>query len=292
MTFATMPRFEIRVPLMEHVMPFTKMDLWPSGHPELANPASPFTPTLTHYPAPHGKPAGAVIVAPGGGYHFRAEHEGEPVAHWLNGLGVYAFVVDYRVAPHRHPQPLRDAQRTIRIVRHNATAWNIRPDRIGILGFSAGGHLASSAGTIHDPGDPASDDPIERVSSRPDALILCYPVINFVDCPHTGSRDNLLGEDAAQEQRTALSTDLLVNEMTPPTFLWHTADDDVVSVENSLRFASALGRSGVPFALHVYPRGPHGLGLAPDDPEIATWTHHAAVFLTELGYADAGPEPT
>jgi acetyl esterase/lipase len=223
--------------------------------------------------------------------HFRAEHEGEPIALWLNELGIHAFVVDYRVAPHRHPEPLHDAQRAIRTVRHNATAWNIRPDRIAILGFSAGGHLASTAGTIHDPGDRASDDPIQQFSSRPDALVLCYPVINLVDSPHSGSRDNLLGENATPEQRAALSTDLLVSESTPPTFLWHTADDDAVPVENSLRFASALAQNRIPFALYIYPRGPHGLGLAPDDPEIATWTRHAAAFLHDLGYLDAGLEP-
>jgi dipeptidyl aminopeptidase/acylaminoacyl peptidase len=122
------------------------------------------------------------------------------------------------------------------------------------------------------------------VSSRPDAAVLCYPVINFVDCPHTGSRDNLLGDDRTRESEAALSTDYRVDSSTPPTFLWHTADDAVVSVEHSLRFASALSRNAIPFALHVYPHGHHGLGLAPEDPDVATWAAHAATFLIRLGF--------
>ena len=268
------------------------LDLWPAGHSELADPASPFVPTLTHYPAPHGEVAGAVIVAPGGGYRMRAEHEGAPIAKWLNSIGIHAFVVDYRVAPHRHPHPLRDAQRAIRMVRHNAEFWNIRTDQIGILGFSAGGHLASCAGTMFDSGDPTSDDPVEHVSSRPDALILCYAVLNFTRNPHTGSLHNLLGDNVTPEDLAGLSTDLLVTELTPPAFLWHTADDAAVDVENSLSFASALARNDVPFALHVYPHGRHGLGLAPDQPEVATWIDHAGAFLSDMGYAELGPDRT
>jgi acetyl esterase/lipase len=260
------------------------LNLWPDGHPELANPASAFVPTLTHFPAPHGKEAGAVIVAPGGGYWMRAEHEGAPIAEWLNLIGIHAFVVDYRVAPHQHPQPLHDAQRAIRIVRSNSAEWNIRPDQIGILGFSAGGHLAATAGTVYDSGNPASDDPIERVSCRPDALIICYAVINLTELPHEGALVNLLGADSSPETRIALSPDLLVDSNTPPTFLWHTADDDTVDVSHCLRFATALARNSIPFAIHVYPHGRHGLGLAPDDPEVATWTDHAAAFLVGLRF--------
>jgi acetyl esterase/lipase len=262
----------------------------PDGHPELANPASPFVPTLTHFPAPHGKAAGAVIVAPGGGYRTRAEHEGTPIAEWLNSIGIHAFVVDYRVAPHRHPQPLRDAQRAVQIVRSNAAEWKVHPHKIGMLGFSAGGHLTATAGTIVSEGDPASDDPIARVSSRPDALLLCYAVINLADLPHVGLLVNLLGSHSTTGQRAAISPDLLVDSNTPPTFLWHTADDETVDVYHSLDFAAALGRNKVPFALHVYPHGRHGLGLAPDDPEVATWINHAGAFLRDLGYADAGSE--
>jgi acetyl esterase/lipase len=262
----------------------TVLPLWPDGHPELANPASGFIPTLTHYPA-HDTLAGAVIVAPGGGYQNRAPHEGEPIARWLNSVGIHAFVLDYRVAPHKHPEPLHDAQRAIRIVRHRASEWNIRPDRIGILGFSAGGHLAGSAGTVYDTGNPAASDPIERESSRPDAMVLCYGVLSMMEITHGGSLKNLLGEDAPEELRASLSAELQVNASTPPAFIWHTADDASVPVEHSLRMASALARNGIEFALHVYPHGRHGLGLAEELPEVATWTGHCAAFLTDLGYA-------
>lgn len=258
------------------------LDLWPTDHPELAG--ATFTPTLTPVHA-HDRPAGAVIVCPGGGYRIRAPHEGIPVAEHFAAQGFHAFVLDYRVAPHRHPAPLHDAQRAIRTVRHRAAEWNVLPDRIAILGFSAGGHVAATAATIHDPGAPDDPDPIQRLSSRPDAAILCYPVINFTECAHTGSLNNLLGEESTPEMRAALSADLLVDPTTPPTLLWHTADDDVVAVEHSLRFSSALARHHIPFALHVYPHGRHGLGLSPDDPEVATWTSHTTAFLRDLSFA-------
>lgn len=260
------------------------MQLWPENHAELQDPADDFTPILTHYPADHGEIAGAVIVAPGGGYRMRADHEGEPIARWLNSIGIHAFVVDYRVAPHRHPHPLRDAQRAIRIVRSRAEEWKIRPDRIGILGFSAGGHLAAVAGTIHDDGDATSDDPVARASCRPDAMVLCYAVINLTEFPHQGSLLNLLGDDPSMELRAELSADLNVTADTPPTFLWHTADDAAVPVSNSLRMASALASHGVPFALHIYPHGRHGLGLATELPDVAIWTQMAGTFLFDLGY--------
>ncbi|MEJ7838049.1 MAG: alpha/beta hydrolase [Thermomicrobiales bacterium] len=260
------------------------LELWPAGHAELADPADEFVPTLTHYPAAHGELAGAVIVAPGGGYRMRAEHEGEPIARWLNSIGIHAFVLDYRVAPHRHPNPLRDAQRAIRIVRSRAEEWKVRPDRIGILGFSAGGHLAATAGTIYDDGDTTSDDPIERVSCRPDAMVLCYAVINLADFPHQGSLLNLLGDNSSMKLRAELSPDLQVTSDTPPTFLWHTADDAAVDVSNSLRLAEALSAHGVAFALHVYPHGRHGLGMASELPDVSTWTQLADGFLTDLGF--------
>ena len=262
----------------------TVLPLWPEGHPELTGTASDFIPTLTHYPA-HDRLAGAVIVAPGGGYQNRAPHEGEPIARWLNSAGIHAFVLDYRVSPHRHPEPLHDAQRAIRTVRHHATEWNIRPDHIAILGFSAGGHVAGSAGILHDSGDASATDPIDRESSRPDAMVLCYGVLSMVQNTHGGSLRNLLGENPPDELRQQLSVELQVNESTPPAFLWHTADDASVPVEHSLSTASALARHGIEFALHVYPHGRHGLGLAEELPEVTTWTGHCTAFLTDLGYA-------
>ncbi len=239
-------------------------------------------PYLTAY-LPDGAIRGTMIVCPGGGYGRRAPHEGAPVAAWLNALGIAAFVLDYRVAPHQHPLPLTDTQRAIRHVRSNFA--NGGP--VGILGFSAGGHLAATAGTYHDAGDPAAADPVERVSCRPDAIVLCYPVITFGEHLHAGSRTNLLGDDPSVELRDALSLETRVNTETPPAFLWHTADDASVPVENSLLFAGALSRAGVPFALHVFPHGRHGLGLAEDDPVVGAWTGLCARWLAMQGFGGA-----
>lgn len=255
--------------------------LWPAAATTLAEDAA--IPRLTPY-LPATPARGAVIVCPGGGYGRLAPHEGEPIARWLVGLGLAAFVLEYRVAPHRHPVPLGDARRAIRLVRARAAAWGLAAPRIAILGFSAGGHLAASAGVLHAPGDPASADPIERASSRPDAVILCYPVITFGDQRHQGSADNLLGPDADAGARDAVSLERHVGPDTPPAFLWHTADDASVPVEHSLLFAGALRAQGVPFALHVYPHGRHGLGLANEEPPVATWTALCAQWLAAQGF--------
>ena len=243
----------------------------------------PAIPRLTPY-LPADTARGVVIVCPGGGYQRLAPHEGEPIARWLNGLGIAAFVLEYRVAPHRHPVPLGDVQRAIRLVRHRAAAWGLSGQPLGVLGFSAGGHLAASAGVFGDDGDAASDDPVARAHSRPDALVLCYPVISFNRARHQGSIDNLLGADATDEQIAALSLETLITPATPPTFLWHTADDASVPVANSLLFAGALDRAGVPFALHVYPHGRHGLGLATEDPVVGSWTALCAAWLATVGF--------
>lgn len=240
-------------------------------------------PRLTPY-LPAGMPRGAVIVCPGGGYRMLAPHEGEPIARWLNGRGIAAFVLEYRVAPHRHPVPLGDVQRAIRLVRHRAAAWGLAAGPLGVLGFSAGGHLAASAGVFADDGEPGSADPVARTSARPDALVLCYPVLTFGAERHQGSIENLLGPDASAEAVAALSLETRVIPATPPTFLWHTADDAAVPVENSLLFAGALRRAGVPFALHVYPHGRHGLGLATDDPVVGSWTTLCAAWLATQGF--------
>jgi acetyl esterase/lipase len=260
--------------------------LWTAGAPELAGSPADVHPMLTPYLPESTAPVGAIVVCPCGGYQMRAEHEGEPIALWLNTLGLAAFVVSYRVAPHRHPIPLGDAQRAIRTVRARAAEWNVRPDLVGIIGFSAGGHLAATAATQWDCGDPASDDPLSRASCRPDLAILCYPVISMFNAQHMGSMTNLLGELPSLDDRRAQSADLNVTRETPPAFLWHTADDASVDVENSLAFASALRRNGVPFALHVFPTGPHGLGLAPDHPEARAWPDLCAQFLQGQGWID------
>ncbi|MFC5467999.1 alpha/beta hydrolase [Cohnella suwonensis] len=253
--------------------------LWPKGAPLAQGSGDEDIPAIKFYPAKEtGR--GAVIVVPGGGYGMRADHEGEPIALKLNEFGIPAFVLRYRVAPYRYPCALNDAQRAVRYVRHHAGEWGFRADRIGVLGFSAGGHLTASAGTHYDSGNPEADDPIDRHSSRPDAIAPCYPVISL-QSPyyHEGSRINLLGAEADEELAASLSCHNRVTSDTPPTFLWHTADDGAVPVENSLMFAAALGKNKVPFELHVYESGRHGLGLAEEDPHVATWAELCGEWL-------------
>lgn len=263
--------------------------LWPEGAPGALGNAAEDRPRLVPYLVEGGSRRAAVVVCPGGGYAKRAAHEGEPVARWLNGLGISAFVLHYRVAPYRHPSPLQDAQRALRLVRHRADEWQIDPNRVGILGFSAGGHLAATASTLFDDGNPDSPDPIERQSCRPTAAVLCYPVISFLQFTHLGSMRNLLGDNPTVPLRRALSAEQNVTTQTPPTFLWHTADDAGVSVVNSLLYAQALGQQGIPFALHVFPYGRHGLGLAQDDRQVGAWTALCATWLAGLGFTAEKP---
>ncbi|MBD0380025.1 alpha/beta hydrolase [Paenibacillus sedimenti] len=261
------------------------IELWPGASTDSIGDENRGCPSLTLYPAAGEGLSSAVIVCPGGGYRRRADHEGEPIAKWLNGLGISAFVLNYRVSPHQHPTPLQDAQRAIRTVRHHSQEWNIDPNRVGILGFSAGGHLASTAGTLYEAGDMRSPDPIERQSSRPDLMVLCYPVITFGEFAHEGSKLLLLGETPDDTLVSLLSTEKQVTADTPPTFLWHTADDAAVPVENSLLFAGALSRHKVPFELHVFESGRHGLGLAEDHPEAKIWPDLCAVWIKKQNFA-------
>ncbi|MDO3408663.1 alpha/beta hydrolase [Saccharibacillus sp. CPCC 101409] len=260
--------------------------LWPDGAPNAAGTTDEDVPAIEAYLA-EGENRAAVIVCPGGGYEFRADHEGEPIALWLNTLGISAFVLRYRVAPYRYPSALSDVQRAVRTVRYRAEEFKLDPSRIGVLGFSAGGHLASTAGTLYDAGRPDSEDPIERLSSRPDLLMLCYPVITLNEpYTHAGSRIALLGADADAKAIESLCSELNVTSDTPPTFLWHTSEDGLVPVENSLLFASALGRKGVPFDLHVYAHGGHGMGMAEGDPHVSHWSGQCASWLRVNGFAD------
>ena len=257
--------------------------LWEGLIPGLNSAYGSEIPGMVPYIINDGKKHGAVIVCPGGGYAVKAPHEGEPIALWLNSIGISAFVLQYRVAPYMHPIPLLDAQRAIRYVRHNAEKWNIISDKIGILGFSAGGHLASTAATHFDNGSTESADPIDMESSRPDAAILCYPVISFGEYRHHGSMVNLIGETPDIDLKRLLSNELQVTPQTPPVFLWHTADDEGVPVENSLLFAGALSKNKVDFSLHVFPNGRHGLGLASEDPVVSVWTGLCGKWLKQLG---------
>ena len=242
-------------------------------------------PTLTPFLLPGDEARGAVIVCPGGAYVMKADHEGAPVAQRMNELGFHAFVLDYRVAPYRHPVPLMDAQRAIRFVRYHAQEWHIKPDKIAILGFSAGGSLVCTAATLWDAGDVAAVDPIDRVSSRPDAFVPCYPVASLGQFWHEGSAYNLLGEELNPAQLRRLTAEFQVNESTPPAFLWHTAEDGAVPVENSLRLAKALVAHNVPVSMHVFPYGPHGVGLGDERSPLAEqWRALLGDFLNTLGF--------
>jgi len=261
--------------------------LWPGGAPGAVGDEEADRPTLTVYlpPAERAVPTG-VVVCPGGGYAKLAmDHEGRQVAEWLNSLGVAAFVLKYRLGPrYRHPAPLEDAKRALRLVRSRAGEFRIAPDRIGVWGFSAGGHLASTLATHFDAGNPAAADPVERVSCRPDFAILAYPVISFAtEYAHKGSRRNLLGDNPDPALVENLSNEKQVTAQTPPTFLFHTNEDQGVPAENSVLFYLALRRAGVPAELHIYERGRHGVGLAPNDSVLSSWPQRLADWLRVRG---------
>ncbi|MCR2807497.1 alpha/beta hydrolase [Paenibacillus soyae] len=230
-------------------------------------------------------PKGLVIICPGGAYHRRAPHEAYPVAEWLNAIGVSAAVLHYRVYPYAYPSAWLDGKRAIRYAREHAREWNIDPEHIGMLGFSAGGHLASMVGTQFDAGDPSAEDPVERHSSRPDALILCYPVISFREpYTHAGSREVQLGPEPEDHLIQLLSNEQQVNENTPPAFLWHTAEDVAVPPENSMLFAMELARHRIPYELHVFEEGRHGIGLADEVPDTARWMELCERWLARRGF--------
>jgi acetyl esterase/lipase len=245
------------------------------------------TPSVTIYsPAPDKSTGAAIVVCPGGGYGGLAPHEGKPIAEWLNTLGVTGVVLKYRLGPrYHHPVMLHDVGRAIRLVRANAAEWKLDPQRIGVLGFSAGGHLASTAATHFDEGDAAAGDPVDRVSSRPDLAVLIYPVITMTEpFTHRGSRQNLLGDHPDAALVDKMSNEKQVTEKTPPCFLVHGADDAVVPLENALMFVSACRKARVPVELHVYERGPHGFGLGGTDPALSTWPGLCAKWLDRRGF--------
>jgi len=265
----------------------TPIVLWENGAPNAVGKEAQDIPTLTPFLAPKETATGAaIVVCPGGGYsHLSDIKEGSDVAKWLNSLGISAFVLKYRLGMRYHqPNPLLDAARALRTVRARAKEWNLDEKRIGILGFSAGGHLASTLGTHFDAGKTDAADPIERVSSRPDLMVLIYPVITMGEFTHQGSKKNLLDENPSADLIKLYSNELQVTKETPPTFLAHTMTDATVPVENSLMFLAALRKAGVPFEFHLYEQGPHGFGLAPTNPILATWADRCKDWLGIHGF--------
>jgi len=265
--------------------------LWPDGAPGAGGTNDDDIPALTVFlPEKTNAPVAAMVICPGGGYARLAPHEGRDYARWLNDQGIAGFVLKYRLGPqYHHPAMLQDAARALRIVRARAGEWGVDPRRIGIMGSSAGGHLASTLLTHFDDGNASAPDAIERVSSRPDLGILCYAVITMKTGTHGGSKRNLLGTNPTPELVAELSSEDHVITNTPPCFIWSTADDQSVPMENSLKFAAALRAASVPVELHVYEQGPHGQGLGGrDDYDPAKWlpwTRACADWLKIHGFA-------
>ena len=264
--------------------------LWGDGAPGAKGDEDGDKPSLTIYLPPDEKATGAaVVICPGGGYgHLAMDHEGHQIAQWLNSFGVAGFILKYRHrnsgAGYGHPAPLQDVQRALRMVRSRAKEWNIDPERIGILGFSAGGHLASSAGTHFQKRYSEAKDAIDEVSCRPDFMILIYPVISFTEwCAHSGSRRNLLGKNPERELVENLSNERQVTAKTPPTFLVHGNDDKGVPPENSIFFYLALRKATIPAEMHIYENGRHGFGLGKNFGPVSTWSTRCQDWMGNRG---------
>lgn len=263
----------------------TTMKLWENDAPGYIEGEE--IPALTYYPAESKSGKGTVIICPGGAYRLRAPHEGVGYAKYLNSIGVDAFVLDYRVKPYRFPYPLLDARRAIRYVRANAKMYGIDPEKIAIMGSSAGGHLAALASTYKDSIDGEGVDALDEVDFMPNAQILCYPVLDLEG--HPGSFINLLDDKYAQHK--SVTPTKLADKATPPMFLWHTATDGAVDVNGSFRYATRLHELGVSIEMHIYPIGPHGMGLAnnPDrvsEPYVQDWAMHLKKWLVFNGYVN------
>ena len=261
--------------------------LWPDGAPEAKGTEPRDIPgVMVYLPAKDKANGAAVVICPGGGYGALAmDHEGLQIAAWLNKHGVAGIILTYRLGPkYNHPTELHDAQRAIRYTRAHATEWGIDPARVGVMGFSAGGHLASTAGTHFDRGLPDAKDPVDRLSCRPDFMVLMYPVITLAGpYAHGGSRNNLLGKNADPQQVENLSNEKQVSSDTPPTFLAHTSADTGVPPENSVLFYLALSKNKVPVEMHIYEKGRHGLGLGPADLPYASWPERCIAWMQSRG---------
>jgi acetyl esterase/lipase len=275
--------------LMPVIFAAEPLPLWEEKAPGALGETPKDIPTLTPFlPEKPAAARAAMVICPGGGYGGLADHEGSHYAKFLNEHGIAAFVLKYRLGSsgYRHPIMLNDAARAVRMVRARATDWNVDPTKVGIMGSSAGGHLTSTLLTHFDAGNAEAADPIDRQSSRPDLGVLCYAVITMGEFTHKGSKKNLLGDNPSEELVTLLSSELQVKANTPPCFIWHTWDDGVVPVENSMLFASALRKNKVPFDFHVYQKGAHGMGLGiKGDPEKShPWTRDLVFWLKAQGW--------
>lgn len=286
LAFATLPTAQAQQQQPLPALPISDgqvVRLWSGAAPGALGTDDSDIPALTVYlPRTMNARTPAMIVCPGGGYrNLASNHEGRQVAGYLNSLGIAAFVLRYRLGPrYHHPIELGDAQRAIRTLRSRAEEWRLDPARIGIAGFSAGGHLAMSASTLFDAGSPSAGDIIERSSSRPDIVVLGYPVISMTaPWTHAGSKTNLLGDGADPDLARRLSGENAVTKATPPTFIFQTNEDRVVPAENSLQYFLALRQAGVPAEMHVFEKGPHGVGLANDDASLAPWSTLLANWL-------------
>jgi acetyl esterase/lipase len=267
----------------------TAIPLWPDGAPGARGTSSNDVPTLTAYlPDATNATGAAMVICPGGGYQYLAPHEGNDYALWLNQHGVTCFVLKYRLGSggYHHPAMFNDVARAVRWVRAHADEYKIDTNRVGIMGSSAGGHLAATLLTHFDAGDTNSTDAVERQSSRPDLGILCYAVISMGEFTHKGSRQNLLGKKPSPDLVKQLSNELQVATNTPPCFLWTTFEDTVVPMENTMMFAGALRKYHVPFDLHVYQKGGHGMGLG-DKPPFTNphpWAGDCLFWLKAQGF--------
>jgi acetyl esterase/lipase len=273
----------------------TNLRLWAGDAPGATGQTDFDIPTITLYRPPADKSTGAMmIVCPGGAYTHYGVQEGVPIAQWLNTLGITAGVLKYRLGSHgyRHPIEMQDVQRAIRTFRASAPGWNLDPNRVGIIGFSAGGHLASTAATHFDDGNPNDSDPVDRVSSRPDLAMLIYPVITMGKYTHAGSRKALLGDNPAPALIDLLSNEKQVTAKTPPCFLVHGDDDATVPVENSIEFTLACRQNHVPVELHIFEHGRHGSGLGGNDLAFRTWPTDAALFLYRHGFLNRSSATT
>ena len=259
--------------------------LWENGAPLFDEKIEQEEPSIVEYLVDSQEPRGAVIVCAGGAYCGRTYHESVPVAKMLNDAGFNAFVLNYRLCPYSYPAMLYDIQRAIRVVRYRAKEFNINPEKIGVMGFSAGGHLCIMAMEKFDVQFPPYDE-IDKISCRPDAAVLCYPVVSLLQIPDGSPRTSrsLFGGVYNPELAKELTGEFNVNDNNPPVFIWHTSDDEAVNVTNSMKLGMALREKNIQFEMHIYPHGKHGLGLAEGDEVVSRWANEACDWLKRLGF--------